>query len=239
MPPKWKCPRLWPKGNAVIIGGGPSFQKVPTDVLGRLSLEEKIGVIGVNKAYREIPGFCDWGHVIFFGDDRFYKVFSKKKDGFHQFPGLRVTCAAQKVDKSVHFLGRNRKKGHGITKQNHLVCWNKNSGCSAINLAYHLVGPGGNVFLFGFDMKRSGSGAGHWHEGYADDFNQKKRNDEVKIPFNRWLKTFPAIARDAEKLKLKIFNVASPNSKIEEFPKISFQEFLEKVDKEKEQEDDK
>ena len=237
MPAQWKCPRLWPKGNAVIIGGGPSFKKVPCDVLKRLSLDEKIGVIGINKAYREIPDFSEWGHVIFFGDDRFYKVFSKKPDGFYKFPGLRVSCAGRKNDNAIHFLGRNRKKGHGICKQSHLVCWNKNSGGSAINLAYHLVGGGGKVFLFGFDMKKAGGGDSHWHNGYAGDFNQRKNHD-VKIPFQRWLKTFPAIARDAERLKLEIYNVGSPNSKIDEFPKITFNEFLEMVDKKREKLDD-
>jgi hypothetical protein len=224
----WKAPRIWPGSDVIIIGGGPSFASVDRTVLKDLSLRGRIRVIGINKAFKVIPGSGEWMHVLWFGDDRFYKVFSRRKDGIYTFPGLRVGCCpAVERDKAVKFLGRDRKHGHGITSNPSLVCWNKNSGGSAINLAYHLSGPGSRCFLFGYDMQRDDNDGRrtHWHEGYPE---LRPTNKDPEVPFNRWLATFPSIVWDAKLLKFYIYNV-NPKSAIQEFPKITFSQFLEMV----------
>jgi hypothetical protein len=57
----------------------------------------------------------------------------------------------------------------------------------------------------------------HWHNVYGA--NTARKN------FNRFLKQFPDIARDAKKRKIEILNV-SPNSAIEVFPKVSLKDVL-------------
>jgi hypothetical protein len=230
-------PRIWPKADVVLIGGGPSFAQVDRGVLRDLSLWQCIRVIGVNKAYKIIEDSGEWIHAIFFGDDRFYKVFRRLPDGIYSFPGLRVGCnPASDRDKAVKFLGRDRKHGHGITDNPTLVCWNKNSGGAAINFAYHLTGPGSRCFLFGYDMAPDEkNGKAHWHDGYSELNPKVTRKDPVKAPYDRWLGTFPAIARDAKRLDFHIFNV-SPASQIQEFPKITFDEFVKIVDRRKTEE---
>jgi hypothetical protein len=228
---KWKTPRLWPGSNIAIIAGGPSFSKRKCEALRRSSLAGKVRVIGLNKAYKHISDANDWVHVIFFGDDIFYKIFrARSEDGIYTFDGLRVSCGSPKDDKAVKFLGRDRKKGHGISTDVRLVCWNKSTGGAAINLAYHFGGPGSNVFLFGYDMRRNGDGRGHWHNGYVEK-NIKKDTFNVKLPFARFMSPFPKIAKDAQALKLNVFNV-NTNSALNVFSKITLEEFLQKVNNE-------
>lgn len=224
----WKIPRLWPEADIVIIGGGPSFAKVSKGKLKALALAEKIRVIGLNKAYKEIPDSNEWFDMIFFCDDIFYKIFSRRpKDGIYRFKGLRVTCAQRKDDPNVHFVQRDRRYGHGISSRQGHIAFNKNTGAAAINLAYHLGGPGARVFLLGYDMKRDRHGRGHWHGGYIEK-NPNKDTFNVNLPFARFMGPFPKIARDAKKLGLHVYNV-NQSSALEVFPKISFEQFLDMV----------
>jgi len=229
-PKSWKIPRIWPEGNIIIIGGGPSFKKVNTNILKRLSLEGKIRVIGCNKAYKEIEDGREWIHVMTFGDDPFYQVFrNRSEDGLYTFPGIRVGfCPSCQNDKGVKYVAHDDRKHHGITKHPKRICWNKNTGGATINLAYHFGGPRSNIFLFGFDMKKGKGGASHWHAGYYE----KNKDHHVKIPFPRFMSTIPHIARDAKKLKLNIYNV-NMDSAINDFEKIPFNQFKSMVDKEK------
>jgi len=234
---RWQVPRMWPEEDVAIIGGGPSFAEVDRERLKALSIEGKLKVIGINKAYKEVPDSHEWFDCIFWGDDSFYRVFSRRAgDGIHSFPGLRVTCAnpPQGDTNGVHHLGRAHRQGPGITSdKKHLISWNANSGFAAINLAYHLTGPGGRVFLFGFDMKLRGEEM-HWHGGYHEmrknNRDRRQKKQPPKMPFRSWLENAKAIKRDANKLGLKLFIVACPDSAIEEFKKIPFETFVEMVE---------
>lgn len=225
---EWKVPQVWPKSNIIIIGGGPSFKQVDQSILRELSISNKIKVIGVNKAYTEIPDSNEWMHVLWFGDDKFYKSYARLPEkNLYTFPGLKLCCCpSASRDKYMKYLERDRRKGPGISTNPKAICWNKNSGGSAINLAYHLGGSESTVYLFGFDMSKGPNGEGNWHKGYAELWNGK--TVAMIAPFKRWLATFALIARDAKKLGLNIVNV-NLDSKIEEFPKISFEEFVSRV----------
>jgi hypothetical protein len=102
------------------------------------------------------------------------------------------------------------------------VSWNLNSGAAAVGLAYHLGVK--KIYLLGFDMHVGENGDQHWHRHYARSKDVKKRSVN-KLPFQRHLRGFFAVGRDAERLGLKIINV-SPNSKIEQFPKMTLKEAL-------------
>ena len=92
----------------------------------------------------------------------------------------------------MKYLERDRRKGPGISTNPKAICWNKNSGGSAINLAYHLGGSESTVYLFGFDMSKGPNGEGNWHKGYAELWNGK--TVAMIAPFKRWLATFALIA---------------------------------------------
>src|SRR5690606_37197584 len=100
----------------------------------------------------------------------------------------------------------------GISDKRDTICWNNNSGAAAINLA--ALAGAKRILLLGFDMLPEKST--HWHSLYGDV--RTHRNT-----FNRFLKHFPNIARDAKKRRIEILNV-SPNSAIEDFPKVSLKD---------------
>lgn len=235
---RWAVPKMWPAGDVVIIGGGPSFRNVDQSVLKALSLQGKIHVIGVNKAYRVIPDSGEWMHVLWYGDSKFYHAFRHLKErNLYSFPGLRICCDSQSAgDKAIKMLGRDhRDRMGGLTTDPHLVYWGGNSGTSAINLAYHFTGAGGRVFLFGFDMnpEDKNQGVTHWHDGYPEINKGQKLNAKVKAVeyYKNWRTKLESTAKRARQLQLEIWNV-NPNSAIESFPKITFDEFVRKVRKE-------
>jgi predicted O-methyltransferase YrrM len=183
----------------------------------------KIRVIGVNKAYKELPHTDEWMDAIFFGDANFYRTFKNlDEDGLYDFPGLRI-CGheAAAKDKAVHHM--SEANGNGFNLDPNKLNWKRNSGTGAINLAYHMAGPGSAIFLFGFDMKPDKHGKAHFHKGYYE-FG-KKKNEIQERRFNRWITGFPAIARDAKALQVNIFNVC-PDSAIEQFQKVDFAQFI-------------
>ena len=194
-----------------------------------MSREGKIRVIGVNKAYREIKDSNEWIHATWFGDTSFYETFRRMKErNLYSFSGIKAGCCPHcHGDPAIMYFRRDRQKGPGITGRRDSVSWNKNSGGSAINFAYHLGGPNAVIFLFGFDLKRDKNEESHWHNGYSEDFNRKNKN--VGMPFNKWKGTHETIARDAKHIGLKIYNV-NPGSAIDCYEKIDFEQFLKMVD---------
>lgn len=130
-----------------------------------------------------------------------------------KFSGLRCHCV-DRLEGKPGFLRLIRGRiMEGIDTTPGRVAWNRNSGASAINLAWHLGAS--KVVLYGFDM-RDVDGESHWH----NDHQSKKPS-----PHARFLRCFPAIKRDAERLGIEIIN-ASPGSAIKEFPIIDPMEAL-------------
>jgi len=225
---------MWPAADVIIIGGGPSFKQADWGVLREFSLSEKIKVIGVNKAYKDIPDSNDWMHVLWFGDSPFYALYRTMKDrGLYSFTGLRACCCSHAAtDKAIKYVDRQRgRKDMGLSTDPKTVRWNGNSGGSAINLAYHLTGPEGRAFLFGFDACSGADGATHWHEGYKEV--RKFTNSDTKQKFyERLIRTTHEIAKAARSLGYTIINV-NPDSAILDFPRISFDEFVQIIQNKK------
>lgn len=210
-----------------ILGGGPSLRLLEPDfspVRGRR-------VIAVNNAYGDVvvgqrkrtpqdgKWFADtteryeprdWVDACWFGDGRWFPVH---KQYLQKFPGLIAHCAPslREVGGLCHYI---RGKQHGIDDRPEYVSWNKSSGGSAINFAYHLGAR--TIVLLGFDMRRVDDQA-NWHMDHiALD----------KDPYYRFLRPFPAIAADCKSLGVKVIN-ATPGSAIQVFPIMTLQEFLE------------
>jgi len=162
-------------------------------------------VIGINNAYQ----LGAWIDICWFTDARWFDWHSEK---LLSFAGLRVHCA-NRLDKVGWLKRLSRGKPMGIETNPHVVSWNRCSGSSAINLAYHLGAK--RVVLLGFDMRRV-EGRANWHDDHPNP---------QKDPYDRFLACYPTIARDAEKLGLEILN-ATPGSAIDVFPFVSLEEVI-------------
>ena len=227
---KWIVPRIWEGGTCVIIGGGPSLVKqfeIPAEVTegvyqGRLHPSayspylaplHTMHCIAVNVAYK----FGDWIDAMFFGDP---DTWMDDKDELIAWKGLRITCSEEVTkDSRVKYLIRSPQK-MGIVTDPACICWNYNSGCAAINVAVHFGVK--RIILLGFDMSLDSDKRQHWHNLYAD---QKKDVNSMNTTMHRHLQTFPTIANDLKKLGIEVIN-ASPESKIDEFPKMNFKDII-------------
>jgi len=232
----WTVPRLWEGAACWIIGGGTSVPRqfgVPSGVIqkvyeGRLSpsvysdymkpLHDR-HVIGINNAYQ----IGIWIDILFFGDSHWHLKHRMK---LAEWPGLKVCCDQKFVNRprskmeGVKFLERDMKRREGITSDSSKVSWNANSGAAAISLAHHLGVC--RINLLGFDMTMDDKKTySHWHGSHMLPGQKAKRTP----PFQKHLKGFPAIAKDAKSLGIEIYNL-SPISKIDCFPKITLEEAL-------------
>jgi hypothetical protein len=116
-----------------------------------------------------------------------------------------------------------RGKPRGIEKKAGVISWNRNSGASAINVAYHLGAK--LIVLLGFDMKSAGDAPEdmNWHTDHLT-MGLNKNNPKQNI-FKRFLQCFPDIAVDADTLGIKIIN-ANPDSAIDCFETMALEEAM-------------
>jgi len=221
--PDQEIQRMWPDSTVFIIGGGRSLNKtnlewddINGDVIlqsisNDLSCIHNEKVIGVNNSYE----LGDWVDMCFYGDTRW---FDWNKEGLKKFNNLIVCCHPHNKIEWVKTI--NRENGFGINTEPDRVSWNKSSGASAINLAYHLGAK--NVVLIGFDMFAKADGEDNFHKKH------EITNELSKTPYERMLSAFPEIKIDADKLGMRIIN-ANLISKIECFEKMELSEAIENL----------
>ena len=177
-------------------------------------------VIGINNAYM----LGDWLDVVFFGD---YAWYLPHRTELAKWPKLKVSCATKfggdMPYEGVKYLEKDKKKAFGISTDPTTVCWNNNSGAAAISLANHFGAK--RILLLGFDMSLDSNNISHWHGSHTTAKRHKPDLKRRLSSFNRHLRSFPDIARDAKFLKIEILNI-SPNSAIEQFRKVELKEVL-------------
>jgi hypothetical protein len=225
----WHVPKMWEDGECWIIGGGSSMPRqfnIPENVIKNVMsgkfqssaylkyldfLKDK-HTIGINNAY-QLGGLID---ILFYGDNGWFR---KHKKDVEKRKLLTVTCATAANTEEmkrygVKIMGRCFKPKYGISIDYGKVIWNYNSGAASISLATQLGVK--KIYLLGFDMKCDGGNKTHWH----------KPHTKGKIPpFEKHLRGFFEIAKDAERLGVEIINV-NPDSAIDVFPKISLDEII-------------
>ncbi len=238
---EFKASKIW-SGDCWIIMGGDSIRKqfnIPESLVP-LHLPEfrRFGeylkpihdqrVIGVNLA----AFLGDWVDVAYCGDT---KPFNEYRTWFDKFGGLKVSSAGKYKDpKYKSILHMYKDPSAAITQDPTALSWlGKNSGASAINLAYHLGAT--RIFLLGLDMYDAPSGRIHWHAGYPDasktpttaEIKQGKTIPRIqtKAPYKRHQTAFPEIAKEAKRLGIEIINV-NPDSGVLDFPRRSVAQVL-------------
>jgi hypothetical protein len=229
----WSVPRIWEGGDVWILGGGPSVTEqfgIPEKVVNSVkagtsplstfspymeAIHDK-HVIGINVTYL----IGNWIDMIFFGDNGFYLA---NRVGLAKFPGLKVSCNAQSgKDGFVKCMERDTNHPRGISVRPGHVSWNGNSGAAAISIATQAGAK--RIMLLGFDMKLSDDSSQHFHDVYK---RGKITNEKqlMRLPFERHLRGFPEIEKDAKAMGIEILNV-SPNSAIANFPKFTLKELI-------------
>jgi len=211
----WAASEIWKDRDVFIIGGGPSLKE-----MGSLSCIWHRPVIGVNNAFELGP----WIDVIYFGDRPWWKRHGVRALAH---PGMIVTSYNSRkglLHPDIKTMGRANRQGLHW-RSNTQLCWNRNSGASAINLAYHFGAR--RIILLGFDMKkREGAGnRGHnWHEYHAS--YKAPRGD---IYQKKFLPGFNIIKMDLETIeketgrKVEILN-ATPDSDLVIFPMVDLRD---------------
>lgn len=230
----WLAPKIWDGADVWIIGGGPSITSsfgIPEQLVydvrtGVKSMSEfspymesihNKHIIGINVAYR----LGDWVDIMFCGDKSF---ILKNAKSLKEFKGIKVSCHSI-VDKPhqywMKYTPKDNRKASGISENPYKVSWNLNSGAAAISLAYHLGAK--RIILLGFDMNLTDKQQ-HFHDEYR---RGKVLTDKRKrgLPFERHLKGFPVIKKDADRLGIEIINT-SLNSTITCFKKVPLKELL-------------
>jgi len=143
-----------------------------------------------------------------------------------KFAGLKVTCCQRKgVEKWAGIKAMLRGHPEGIETKPGTVSWNRCSGTSAINLAYHFGVK--RIVLVGYDMRRVDK-EDNWHQEHKKMHpkSSKKRDDQKsKNIYERFLKCLPAVAHKAKDLGLEIVNTC-PESAIEVFPYMKLEDTL-------------
>ena len=179
----WKVPKMWADQTVYIVGGGPSLKRLD------LSLIHDKRCIGVNNSYR----LGDWIDICWFGDSRWLVWHSTDKrfvDGWRDFAGIRASCVARIKDhKDIKYVELSSKQA-GIEKNPLRVCWNKTSGASAINIAYHLGAR--RIVLLGFDM-RIVDRKENWHDDHLTHGDRKN-------PYPRFLKSWGVLTNELKEL---------------------------------------
>jgi len=195
-PGMWRVPRIWNGGTCFMLGGGPSLRAIDVDRL------RGHHVISINISYKIAP----WADAMFFADCRWLPTHG---DGLVDFPGLKVTCCSQHVNKPGIKVVVKKNAPYGLARDPHQLFWNLSSGACAIGLAVHLGAR--RIVLLGYDMRRVDE-RNNWHDDYP-----KMTGKRIRNPYPRFLKPFPAIAAALNDRNIECIN-ATPGSELREFP---------------------
>lgn len=199
----WKVPKMWKGQTVFIVGGGPSLNRLD------LSLIHDKRCIGVNNAYM----LGDWIDLCWFGDSRWlewHSTYRKFVDGWREFAGIRASCVARVRDhKDIKYVELSHDKPMGIETNPSKVSWNKTSGSSAINIAYHLGAK--RIVLLGFDMQIVDTKQ-NWHNDHVT------QGDRVN-PYPRFMKAWKPLTDDLKKLGVELINCCMDSAIPEEFVK--------------------
>lgn len=199
----WKSNNEWRGQEAFIIGGGSSLHNFDFKKLaGR-------NTVGCNEAFRlgdEIVKIC------LFGDSSwFQKSKWDLESGRGQMKVLSVSVGLEHL--RLPWLWHVSRAEKGFYSGGSVVGWNYSTGAAAISLAVNLGAS--RIFLLGFDSNPD-SPTTHWHNRYP------KRTEAKSII--RFMKGYKVVADGVNKLGVEVLNVTDGTTRIDVFPRISFQQ---------------
>jgi hypothetical protein len=194
-----------------IIAGGPSLGGFDFSKLRNKTC------IAINKAIFVLPR----AHILWWSDTRFYKMFQEEIDNhsaLYKVTGLTKTQSLQYPDDVYKY----RFTGHGgYDEREECLKDGNNSGYASLHLAMKLGAR--KIILLGYDFKKDGEQT-HWHEGHTDERGKSiavgpRTYEDKMLPY------FISLQQKAIEVGTEIIN-ASPNSKLELWPKKELEDVL-------------
>lgn len=193
------------RGDVFIIGGGPSLRNFNWDLL------VPFPTIGCNMAFSLGESVCK---MCVFGDIKWFDKFNKPLQNFKR-PVL--TNNPYLHTRNIDWLCSTKRMNKGLSKDPSLLGWNGHTGSVAINAA--LIMGAKRIMLLGFDMVLDRKAGPNWHKEILSVPNEQC--------YQRFLDGFHYICRDLSLFPgVSIINL-NPDSKLERFPKMSFETFME------------
>jgi len=234
--PWMRLPKIWTKGTAFIVGGGPSVAKVTNEEW--LQMAGRWNVLGCNVAMWKIPhGVVRYG---LFGDKPFLKAFQTQVQEFMSRGGRVIDVTGrpdetkipwiQELQSSMWRVKRlNRADNWGIllddpkTSDPTAVCWNRSVGGCAINVAVNLGAK--QIVLIGFDMQMLGKNH-NFHSEYKEHYSSGSLPEPGPTHYKKhFLQPFPKIAERLKELNIPCWNTCE-DSALKEFPYRPLAEFI-------------
>lgn len=208
----WAVPRIWPGTTVVILAGGPSRTAEVVETVRRarfgeggrnseVSSRAGIKVIAINRAFEAAP----WADLLYICDHRCWEWFPAA----YRFAQLKICLNDDTPRKDPSVLALRQGFADGLALDNTTLNTGQNGTHQAINLAWHLAGPGARVLLTGVDMRQV-DGKWHCHPEYP---NKSWSGAETAA----FLRRFPALAADCAREGLHVVNV-TPGSALTCFP---------------------
>lgn len=196
--PFWSVPPLWRGETAFVLAGGPSVLSLD------LSLLAGRKVIAINSAWKTYPQ----ADVLFFADGRWWKQFKPA------FTGMIVTTASEIGLPGIHVMEKVQPK-EGLALARTKIALRRTSVTGAINLAVHFGCD--RIVLLGVD--------GGFLNGVRHNHDDRYPWPMVNGCWDEHAAEFGQIAPSAKALGISILN-ASPESRIDVWPKVSFAEAI-------------
>jgi len=131
----------------IMVGGGPSLKGFDFEPY------RHIPTIAVNQSYEIVP----WAKYHLFADRRWY-LWNQK--GVDASPAIKVTVGKSLFPDHLDFRRMERVKDAGLCEERTQLA-GIDSGCVAVNLAYHLGAS--RIILLGYDSGFSETGESHYH----------------------------------------------------------------------------
>lgn len=203
LPPVWDVPREWVGERCFILCGGESVRqqrKVIPKLKGRF-IAIKEGVLLRPNA-----------DVLFLGGEKTPEI---AKPLIPKFTGTYMVVRGKsdaELPSTVLRLTRSKNHGELCDLPGHVS--GRDSGTSAINLAYHFGAT--EIVLIGYDMTGGRWFAGEWPHPMP------------VIPeehFRRHMEHLSALAEDAKRKGIRIVN-ASPISRVDCFERVRLEDYL-------------
>jgi hypothetical protein len=203
LPPVWVPPREWPGERCFVLCGGESVRqqrKVIPKLKGRF-IAIKEGVLLRPNA-----------DVLFLGGEKTPEI---AKPLIPKFTGTYMVVRGKsdpELPSTVLRLTRSKNHSELCDLPGHVS--GRDSGTSAINLAYHFGAT--EIVLIGYDMTGGRWFAGEWPHPMPH------------IPeehFRRHMEHLSELAKDAQRKGIRIVN-ASPISRVECFERVRLEDYL-------------
>lgn len=197
--PAWECPELWPGETCFIVAKGPSL-------IG-FDFEQLRGkrVIACKEMWRAVP----FAQFMIFCD---YTWIPELDNMPSDFVGKVVTIAPQAPEWCFRL---EEQSIYGITDRRSRLCGSRTVSHYALNLARHLIGPGGTIGLLGVDLQPGPNGETHSYGAHA-------LRDGV---FERQVKSLETAVEPLRERNINVFN-CTPGGALELWPRRRVEDLL-------------